>query len=150
MTIIINNDQDKVHIPEGVSLLLQEIAEHLLQQEGRSREEEISLILVDDRQIRELNRTYRNVDQATDVLSFDLQDEMTGHEEDRLLGDVVISIERAAAQAQEYGHSLEREIAFLAVHGMLHLLGYDHHSTAEEKEMFSRQQLILEKFYSER
>ncbi len=150
MAVNIHNDQDKVRIPAALPPLLQEIAEHLLQEEGRSLEEEITLILVDDGQIWELNRTYRKLDRITDVLAFDLQDEMTGKEEDRILGDVVISVERAAAQAQEYGHSLEREIAFLAVHGILHLLGYDHSSAAEEKEMFSRQHFILKKFHFER
>ncbi len=146
MAINIHNDQDKVRIPAALSPLLQEIGEHLLKEEGRSQEEEISLILVDDGQIRELNRTYRKLDRATDVLAFDLQDEMTGKEEDHVLGDVVISVERAAEQAREYGHSLEREIAFLAVHGILHLLGYDHRFATEENEMFSRQHLMLEKF----
>ncbi len=150
MVINIHNDQDKVRIPAALPPLLQEICEHLLQEEGRSLEEEITLILVDDGQIRELNRTYRRLDRPTDVLAFDLQDEMTGKEEDHVLGDVVISVERAAEQAREYGHSLEREIAFLAVHGILHLLGYDHRFAAEENEMFSRQYLVLEKFNFER
>ncbi len=150
MAINIHNDQDMVRIPAALPPRLQEIAGHLLQEEGRSLEEEITLILVDDGQIRELNRTYRKLDRVTDVLAFDLQDEMTGKEEDHILGDVVISVESAAAQAKEYGHSLEREIAFLAVHGILHLLGYDHSSAAEEKEMFSRQHFILEKFHFER
>ncbi|WP_439647759.1 rRNA maturation RNase YbeY [Collibacillus ludicampi] len=116
---------------------------------------DVAVTIVDDETIRELNRTYRNKDASTDVLSFamnesiedepdivydDLEDEI----EEQPLGDIVISLPTAIRQAEEYGHSLERELAFLAIHGFLHLLGYDHMNEEDEKEMFSRQRAILE------
>ena len=113
-----------------------------------SEEAEVSLTLVDDARIHELNREYRGVDRPTDVLSFALQEETEDEPEildyeDDLLGDIIISVERARAQAIEYGHSFERELSFLAVHGCLHLLGYDHLEPEEEKVMFGKQEDIL-------
>lgn len=108
---------------------------------------EVSLTLVDDEQIHVLNRDYRSVDRPTDVISFALEegDEPTiiGGPAEMLLGEIVISMETALRQAAEYGHSLEREVAFLALHGMLHLLGYDHMTQEDEKRMFDKQTEIL-------
>lgn len=146
MVILINNIQDKIRVPVELTSLLEQIGSDLLQLEGQPRDSEVSIILIDDEYIRELNLTYRGQDRPTDVLAFCLQDDMTGMEEDKVLGDVLISVERAAGQAQEYGHSLKREVAFLAAHGILHLLGYDHKSSDEEEEMKSRQIFILERF----
>jgi probable rRNA maturation factor len=116
---------------------------------------EVVVSLVDDETIRELNRNYRNKDASTDVLSFALQESdgiepeiMYGEEEEaeaEPLGDIVISVPAAIRQAEEYGHSVQRELAFLAVHGFLHLVGYDHMTEEDEKEMFSRQDAILAK-----
>lgn len=110
-------------------------------------EAEVSVSIVDDPVIHQLNRDFRGVDSPTDVLSFPQwepdEEPMLVSGERLPLGDVVISLRRAREQAQTYGHSLEREIAFLAVHGFLHLLGYDHQQEAEEAEMFSRQEAIL-------
>lgn len=115
-------------------------------------EVEISVLLVDNETIRSLNRDYRNKDAATDVLSFPMEEAMDGEPEpaviggptERLLGDLVISVEMAVAQAAEYGHSLERELAFLSVHGLLHLLGYDHESGVEaEAAMQAEEKRIL-------
>jgi len=99
--------------------------------------EEISLILVDNEEIHNLNKQYRNVDRPTDVLSF------PDDESENYLGDIFISIDKVISQANDYGHSLDREFAFLLVHGILHLKGYDHHTVEEEKEMFSKQEEIL-------
>ena len=94
--------------------------------------------------IHDLNRTYRGVDRVTDVISFALEDEASRDIEVRLLGDIYICYEKAVEQAQEYGHSLRREILFLAVHGLYHLLGYDHMNQEEERVMFQKQEEVLE------
>ena len=103
-------------------------------------EKSMQVIFVDNDQIRDINKMYRNIDKPTDVISFQNDDE-----KDDSLGDIFISIDQAKIQALDYGHTLEREIGFLAVHGYLHLLGYDHHTEAEEKEMFTLQEDILNK-----
>lgn len=107
---------------------------------------EFNIIFVDNSFIKELNKKYRNIDRETDVISFALEDEK---EEDsfldnRMLGDIYISVDKAKSQAMEYGHSLKREISFLAVHGLLHLLGYDHMNKEDEEVMFGKQELILD------
>ncbi|GLG00299.1 endoribonuclease YbeY [Alicyclobacillus hesperidum subsp. aegles] len=110
-------------------------------------EGEVSVLFVDDETIHELNRTYRQVDRPTDVLSFAmLEGEETPQPEGELpvLGDIVVSIDTAKVQAESYGHSLEREMAFLLVHGFLHLNGYDHAEPDEEREMFALQEEILQ------
>ena len=113
---------------------------------------EISVLLVDNETIRTLNRDYRNKDAATDVLSFPMEEEtddasepqIIGGPSERMLGDLVISVERAVEQAAEYGHAVERELAFLSVHGLLHLLGYDHEQGPEaEAEMQAEEKRIL-------
>jgi probable rRNA maturation factor len=103
-----------------------------------------NLIIVDNEYIHELNRDYRNIDRETDVITFALEDDKTFNPEIRILGDVYISIDKAKSQSIEYGHSLLRELCFLAVHGMLHLLGYDHMQKDEEKIMFNLQEEILD------
>ena len=133
---------------ETVQNVLQQAAELL----ELGPEVEISVLLVDNETIRVLNRDYRDKDAATDVLSFPLEEAIDGDAEpaviggptERLLGDLVISVEMAVAQAAEYGHSLERELAFLSVHGLLHLLGYDHEPGAEAAaEMQAEEKRIL-------
>ena len=120
---------------------------------GLETDAEVSVLLVDDATIRELNSEYRSKDYATDVLSFPLEEETVAGEEpvviggpaERMLGDIVISIETAQKQATEYGHSVERELTFLAVHGLLHLLGHDHEKSEEaEKIMRSEEKRIME------
>jgi probable rRNA maturation factor len=105
---------------------------------------EFNIIIVDNTYIHELNKNYRGIDRPTDVISFALEDNKdfvdVGH---RVLGDIYISIDKAKEQAIEYGHDLRREICFLAVHGFLHLLGYDHMKEEDEKVMFSLQEEIL-------
>ena len=105
---------------------------------------EFNVILVDNNYIHELNKNYRKIDRETDVITFALEDnEEVNEEEHRLLGDIYISVDKAKSQALEYGHSFKREICFLAVHGFLHLLGYDHMNKHDEEIMFSKQELIL-------
>ena len=103
-----------------------------------------NVILVNNEYIHELNRDYRHIDRPTDVITFALEDnkDFPGYDV-RILGDIYISVDKAKSQALEYGHSFKREICFLAVHGFLHLLGYDHMNKHDEEIMFSKQELIL-------
>ena len=102
---------------------------------------------MDNEYIHQLNKTYRGVDRPTDVISFALEDNGACETEfGRILGDIYISIDQARIQAKEYGHSLKRELAFLSIHGFLHLLGYDHMTEEEEKVMFGRQEWILNEY----
>lgn len=104
-----------------------------------------NIIIVDNNYIHELNKNYRNIDRETDVITFALEDYDDNVDLGfRLLGDIYISYDKAVSQAKEYGHSLERELCFLAVHGFLHLLGYDHMEKEEEKIMFNKQEEILD------
>jgi probable rRNA maturation factor len=107
---------------------------------------EVSVTFVDDNSIHELNRDYRGVDRPTDVLSFP-QDDDEGftvlHGMPHVLGDIIISLERAREQAHDYGHSLTREVLYLAVHGFFHLLGYDHHSPDEQSQMREKEEKVL-------
>jgi probable rRNA maturation factor len=106
-----------------------------------------NVIIIDNDRIRELNRKYRNIDRETDVISFALEDDKTFNlEEIRVLGDIYISVEKARSQAIEYGHSFKRELSFLAIHGFLHLLGYDHMEKEEEEIMFKKQEEVLSRY----
>ena len=108
---------------------------------------EFNIIIVDNKKIHEINKEYRDVDRETDVISFAMEDEMdVKYDNFRLLGDIYISIDKAKSQALEYGHSLLREICFLATHGILHLLGYDHMEPDDEKEMFTLQNELLNEY----
>lgn len=103
-----------------------------------------NVIIVDNKYIHNLNREYRNIDRETDVITFALFDDDTFNPKENILGDIYISIDKVYEQANLYNHSREREICFLAVHGLLHLLGYDHMNKEEEEEMFKLQDEILE------
>ena len=108
-----------------------------------------NVIIVDNNYIHELNRTYRHIDRETDVITFALEDEDTivmAPGVERILGDIYISYDKAVEQSLEYQHSLLRELAFLAVHGFYHLLGYDHQTEEEEKIMFTKQEEVLEEY----
>ena len=111
-----------------------------------------NVIIVDNDYIHELNKNYRNIDRETDVITFALEDEkdMVAPVGERVLGDIYISIDKAISQAEEYGHSLLRELSFLAVHGFYHLLGYDHMTEEEEKVMLSKQEEVLHECEIER
>ena len=128
--VIISNNQQAVKIPSGIRMLIRRCCNAVLVNEEFEGAAEISVSIVDDEEIHKLNKHFRNIDRSTDVLSFPLDvDGVYDVNNDtgaQLLGDIVISIEHAVKQAELYGHSLNREIAFLTVHSMLHLLGYDH------------------------
>lgn len=127
---------------------LDDVEKVLLSAIKKEKLEEVTfnLIIVDNNYIHELNSTYRGIDRETDVITFALEDEdslvLPGSE--RILGDIYISIDKAKSQALEYGHSLLRELAFLAVHGFYHLLGYDHMTPEDEAIMFKKQEEVLE------
>lgn len=143
MMIYFENEQDKLRIPYKLKMLVRAAIEATLDYEQYQNACEVSVTFTDNRGIHELNKKYRGIDRPTDVLSFPLFDYSGESEEppvDELvgmLGDIVISLEQAEMQAEEYGHPFEREIAFLTVHSMLHLLGYDH-ETGEEDELDMR------------
>ena len=158
LTLEWSNEQE-VRNPDAWIPLLEKLLQFAGETEGITAGE-IALTFVDDETIQQLNRDYRGMDNPTDVLSFAMQeigDEeleiMYGSDEDEPndspfaepLGDIIISVPRAIEQSEEYGHSLEREIGFLFVHGFLHLIGYDHQNEHEEKIMFDKQELILQK-----
>lgn len=111
-----------------------------------------NVIIVDNNYIHEVNKNYRHIDRETDVITFALEDEkdMVIPDDERVLGDIYISIDKARSQAEEYGHSLLRELSFLAVHGFYHLLGYDHMTKEEEEVMFSKQEEVLHECNIER
>ncbi|WP_443623418.1 rRNA maturation RNase YbeY [Catenibacterium sp.] len=121
------------------------IIEQSLKILGIEDDVEVSCVLVDDERIHEINREYRHIDRSTDVISFAMEDNDQFYVEGmpRTLGDIFISVDHAKKQAEEYGHSLRREMCFLFTHGILHLLGYDHMTDEQEKEMFGLQDQIL-------
>lgn len=147
--IDLSDEQEKIKLDFPAESLIEDCAKAALKEEEIEDDAEVSVMFVDNVRIRELNKLHRNIDRETDVLSFPLGDE-NGFEvncdnDAILLGDIVISLEKAAAQAEEYGHSLRREVAFLITHSLFHLLGYDHETPEEEKEMFQKQEKVLEK-----
>lgn len=134
MEILINNQGMDQFTPK-MEELIQKIVLHVVQVEGAENAEEVSILITDNNEIQALNAEYREKDQPTDVLSFPMDEEC--------LGDIAISMDKVLEQAQEYGHSIERELAFLVVHGMLHLLGYDHIEEEDRVQMRSREDAIL-------
>ena len=104
-----------------------------------------NIIIVDNPYIHNINKEYRHIDRETDVITFALEDDKTFNPDIRILGDVYISIDKVISQAEEYGHSLLREICFLATHGILHLLGYDHETEEDKKIMRQREEEVMEK-----
>ena len=152
LKIYFENDQRKHAIKYKMQMLIRHTILETLDYEGMENDAEVSVTFVDDEGIRELNNKFRGMDKPTDVLSFPLLDYEGESEEpffDELchnLGDIVISLERAMAQANEFGHSFEREVAFLTAHSMLHLLGYDHElSEEDDADMRRRQNDIMER-----
>jgi probable rRNA maturation factor len=146
MEIILDNRQDKIKVSEGLLGKINDIIVETLYYEGYDDNYEVSLSFVDNEEIHELNREYRGVDRATDVLSFPLlTDDFDVEIEEESLGDIVISLERALEQSEEYNHSFEREVCFLVCHSMFHLLGYDHDTEENTKDMRKREEDVLNK-----
>ncbi len=138
--ITITNETDE-YVDEA---LLNKVADYAMKSEDVNNGV-VNIIIVDNKKIREINKEYRKIDKETDVISFALEDDDTFIELPiRVLGDIYISVDRVKSQAKDYGHSEKREICFLVVHGILHLLGYDHMNTSDEKVMFSKQDKILD------
>ena len=146
--VIMTNDQKEIKIPTGVRMLIRRCCNAVLVNENFEGSAEISVRFVDDEIIHELNREYRHVDRSTDVLSFPLGEngvyDINHDTGAKILGDIVISMQHAVMQADLYGHSLQREIAFLTVHSMLHLLGYDHEAEGLERvRMREKEEAVL-------
>lgn len=151
MIINLENDQDVIELPQEVLQRLQQGLEAVASLNGLPQEAEVDVTIVDDEEIHSMNREYRGMDRPTDVLSFALDEdcededepELIGGPEEHLYGDIIISAETALRQAEEYGHGLEREMTYLAVHGMFHLLGYDHMTEEDKAEMRAREEEAL-------
>lgn len=148
--VMIRNNQKKVKLPVGLRLLVRKCCQAVLVSENFDKSAEVSVSFVDNNEIRRLNKLYRDKDKPTDVLSFPLGEngvyDVNNETGAVLLGDVVISIETAIKQAKMYNHPLEREVGFLTVHSMLHLLGYDHETSPLEAErMHEKEEMVLER-----
>lgn len=144
MPVSVTDRQDRVRLGRGQVQALRKAVALALARAGAAPSARVDVTLVDDAAIADLNRRYRGVDRPTDVLSFALNEGAADPPPARaLLGDVVISLERAAAQAAEHGHPLERELCFLAVHGTLHLMGYDHQTPRQERPMRALEEEVL-------
>jgi len=156
LEIYIENMQDKIEVTPLLEKIINDAVKTSMDVEKFDIQSEVSILLVDDERIREINNEHRQIDKATDVLSFPVVDMREGEimsdigdfdldEELLLLGDIIISLETAKRQADEYKHSFEREIAFLTTHGIFHLLGYDHMEKEEEEKMLYKQETVLRK-----
>ncbi|HHX23941.1 MAG: rRNA maturation RNase YbeY [Tepidanaerobacteraceae bacterium] len=147
--VLINNLQDKMVITQKMEELVKLIVDITLSEEEVADNVEVSIVFVDNNYIHRLNKEYRGVDAPTDVLSFAMReavsenDNIAEFQTEELLGDVVISLERAYEQSIEYGHSFEREVGYLLVHGLLHLLGYDHILDDDKIIMRQKEEKIL-------
>ncbi len=146
--VLLSDEQDKLTLDFDAEKLAEDCAREALLEEDIEDDAEVSLTMVDNARIRELNKQFRDIDRETDVLSFPMGDEdgfeVNPETDALLLGDIVISLEKAKAQSEEYGHSMKREVAFLIAHSMFHLLGYDHMTPEEETEMFAKQEKVLQ------
>ncbi len=151
LKVYVKNNQTEVKVPVGIRLLIRRCCQAVLSTEGFGKDAEVSVSFVSNNEIKNLNKIYRDKDSVTDVLSFPLtgsdgSEEINQETGAVLLGDIVISLETAVKQASNYGHSLEREIGFLTVHSMLHLLGYDHEtSQLDQRIMREKEESVLEK-----
>lgn len=156
ISVEIINEQTEYEITDNHDVLIKKIIIEAARMEGIN-EGEVVITLVNDEAIHNLNRDYRGVDRPTDVLSFAMNEstedelEILFDEDDEdleefpnMLGDIIISIPRVIEQAKDYGHSFERELGFLTIHGFLHLLGFDHGNDEDEKIMFDKQEMVLE------
>lgn len=146
--VLISNEQNVVKIPSGLRILIRRSCNAVLEYEHFEGAAEISVTFVDDARIHQLNKQYREKDMPTDVLSFPMGEngkyDINESNGCKILGDIVISMERAMEQAELYGHSLQREVAYLTVHSMLHLLGYDHEASGlQAVHMREKEEAVL-------
>lgn len=146
MAVLVSNLQEKTAVDDQTAGFLADAAGNVLKAAGYGADAEVSLVFVDDEYMQELNRQYRGLDCPTDVLSFAMMEgePVACGKDVILLGDVVISLQTAARQAGEYGHSFLREAAYLTVHGVLHLLGYDHQEEEQRKIMRRQEDEIMD------
>jgi probable rRNA maturation factor len=158
LNLLIDNRQDKIEVTEELENVIKNAIKTALTNEGLKVKTEISMILIDDNEIKQINKEFRGIDKATDVLSFPAFDDQEDfnllindcsavdmNSEALVLGDIAISLETANRQSIEYGHSFYREAAYLTVHSILHLLGYDHMEEDEKKVMRDREEIIMNK-----
>ena len=145
--VVITDSQKKIRIPTGLRMLIRRACTAVLRNEDFKGSAEVSVTFVDNEEIRRLNARFRDKDSETDVLSFPLGEngeyDINHDTGAKLLGDVVISMEKAAEQAQTFGHSFEREVCYLTVHSMLHLLGYDHMEPEEKRVMRVKEETVM-------
>lgn len=152
MTMLIDSIDETNELTEQQILEVERLLNFAADKQGIVEHSELSVTFVSNEKIREINREYRHKDAPTDVISFAMEElgegevEIAGAGLPRILGDIIISVPKAKEQAEEYGHPFLRELGFLAVHGFLHLLGYDHMEEDEEKEMFTLQKEILNEY----
>ena len=152
MSLTIDILDETEQVTPGQQELVTKLLEFAAIQEKVTEGSEVSVTFVNNERIHEINKEYRQKDVPTDVISFAMEEmgegeiEIIGEDVPAVLGDIIISIDRTKEQAEEYGHSYERELGFLAIHGFLHLLGYDHMNEEDEKVMFSRQKELLEQY----
>lgn len=147
INIDIINKQDIIKYDDELDVILERVVNKSLEIENIDNDIEVSISFVDNNEIKYLNKNFRGKDTDTDVLSFpqyDNQELLKDQNNMVVLGDIVISLEKAKEQAQEYGHSFEREVAFLTAHSMFHLLGYDHNTEENTKDMRSKEEKVLE------
>lgn len=150
MPISISNQQTKYNLSPKMETIIKEITSGAMEKEGYTTVGEVTIVLVDDQMIQELNRDYRGIDSPTDVLAFsyiednpDEPDHAVPAEELDSLGDIIVSMEQVHKQAKEYGHSAERELGFLVAHGIYHLMGYDHQTPEDETIMEAKVEAML-------
>lgn len=148
MEVFINNEQEKIKVDKNINNLLKKVVRECLEIENLGTNYEVSITFVDNEEIKRLNKLYRNIDKQTDVLSFPTFDEDDFNQDEDipyapLLGDIIISLETAKEQSEDFGHTIEREIAYLTAHSMFHLLGYDHLVEDEKSEMRDLEKQVM-------
>ena len=145
--VIISNSQKEVKIPTGLRMLVRRCCNAVLRMENFQGAAEVSVTFANNEQIHELNKMHRNVDAPTDVLSFPMGEDgkydIDPATNAKILGDIVISMEKAVEQAERFGHTLQRDVGYLTAHSMLHLLGYDHEEPLEKVHMREKEELVM-------
>ncbi|MCY8465120.1 rRNA maturation RNase YbeY [Bacillus atrophaeus] len=152
MSLLIDIIDETESVAEEMLKEVEKLLQFAAEREGVQDQAEVSVTIVTNDEIQQINKEYRGKDTPTDVISFALEEEgedeveIVGAEMPPVLGDIIISVDRTREQAEEYGHSFLRELGFLAVHGFLHLLGYDHMTKEQEEEMFTKQKDLLDNY----